>query len=112
MDITLIVAIVGVVGSISGILLSLRKYPHEAAGIDAETMKTYTEALKMQQERYDVLEAKFDAYRAEIESRIDTLEEENDLLKDWAERLVHQVQALGEVPVKIKPRKVKEKQNV
>lgn len=107
MNIELIIGIVGVIGSISAVILSLRKYPHEAAGLDAKTMQTYVEALKLQQERYDTLEAKFDAYRAEIEARIDALEEENNLLKDWAERLVTQVQSLGEVPVKIKPRKGK-----
>lgn len=107
MDVTLIVAIVGVVGSISGILLALRKYPHEAAGLDAETLKTYIEAAKIQQERYNDLEQKFDAYKVQIEARMTALEEENDALKDWAERLVHQVQSLGVEPVKIKQRKAK-----
>ena len=107
MSIELIVAIVGVIGSVSGILLALRKYPHEAAGLDADTLKTYIEAAKIQQERYDTLEKKFDAYRAEIETRIANLEEENELLKDWAERLVYQVQSLGATPVKIKARKAK-----
>ncbi len=80
MDVTLLVAIVGAVGSFSAILLSIRSKPYEM--------------LKMADERL-----------TRLEERITKLEEENELLRDWAERLVAQVKSLGAEPVKMKPKK-------
>lgn len=71
----------------------------QAADIAAERALKLTKRIK---DLEDVVEAQ----GKELEELKDTLED----VQDWAERLVHQVQSLGGVPVKIRIRKKKAEQ--
>lgn len=97
-----------------------RKYNTEADKADAEASKTFEEAAHMASERANQLEirlAKLEAdFRTEIDRlngeikerdkqieqlmrELETKEEVIAQLKDWSERLVHQIQSLGQTPV-------------
>lgn len=94
MTIELIVATVGVLGSITGIMLALRKAPHESNNLDADTIKKYVEAAGNQQSRYNELEAKFDAYKKETDARIETMQTEMDRLSEENAALKKENQSL------------------
>lgn len=119
MNIDLIIGVAGVIGSIAAIVLALRKYPYESRNMDASAAKAYAEAAKSSADRAKEIADEWDAYRKQSETQIENLEkevrelkislkvrqEELENLRDWAERLVHQVQSLGAVPVAMKNRK-------
>jgi len=96
----LIVAIIALLGSVVAIVVPLLKKPHETKKLDAETVKLYTEAMEKAQQTFM---ARID----NLERRIEAVEEENERLTDWAERLVVQVKSYGGVPVRITLPKVK-----
>ena len=119
----LIVAIVGVIGSITGIILALKRQPKEIRQIDgdigAEGIDSIADALKIARdaaaqvtEMQDKLKKTDKTHKAEMDGlRIDVNElkyeldkatAEIDVLKDWSQRLVYQVQSLGADPVKPK----------
>lgn len=117
--ITLIVAIVGVLGSITSLYLSMRKAPKELKRMDIDTgaqaLETTERALQIASDAAEQIQA----VRKELEelshkyfamqTELDETKEDVLRYQDWAERLVHQVQSLGAEPVKIKPKRVKEK---
>lgn len=120
--ITLIVAIVGVLGSAFSLYLSMRKAPKELKRMDIDTgsqalqsteraLKIANDAAEQVQEVRMELEALTTRYIA-MQTELDETKEDVLRYQDWAERLVHQVQSLGAEPVKIKPKRLKEKQNV
>jgi len=95
--------IVGVIGGLSGVAALIDAASRRRAS-RADTMAKYQEiadraaerALKLD-ERVIELETKVNEQAALIHN----LQCENADLRDWAERLVHQVQALGGSPVEI-----------
>lgn len=81
---------------------------------DAECrMKADREALTAAYaQQIDELKTEASELKLEIKDVKDQLTERDrklEELQDWAERLVHQVQSLGEIPVPLKPKKPKEK---
>jgi len=100
MSIELIIGIVGVLGSLAATYIALRKQPQEILKLDAEATNLYAQAMEKAQ-------ASFMARIDNLEVRVTYLEEENELLKDWAERLVFQVKSLGAEPVKMKLKPVR-----
>lgn len=101
----LVSVMIAVLGTVPGVLAwrgQRRKDQAEASKADAEAASTFQEiankaaiqALGLQKRIAD-LEARV----SEQDSEIRILRCERDDLKDWAERLVHQVQALGGKPV-------------
>lgn len=77
----------------------------EAAGKIGMAAASLVEPL---QKRLTVVEAELVETCQQIEAmeqEIKALREENDLLRDWANRLVYQVQSLGVEPVKLKGRR-------
>lgn len=123
MTIELLTGIVGVIGAIVAILLPIMKRPHEVMGMDASTAKTYAESARLSEERareycndleiyktaqeqkFALLEQKYDELKYELEKATAEIE----TLREWSERLVHQVQSLGAEPVKMKPpRKIRQ----
>ncbi len=119
MSIELIIGIVSIFGSLSAIALSLRKYPFESRNMDALAAKSYAEAARSSADRAKEIAGEFEKYQLETESELKRLNDEIRSLKitlkerqetledlrDWAERLVHQVQSLGSEPVKMRQRK-------
>lgn len=126
MNLDLIIGIAGVIGSMAAIFLALRKYPHESRNLDAQASKGFAEAAKLSEEaaklsasRAAISLSELEEYKHETNLEIQALRTEiNDLkaelrerderledLRDWAERLVHQVMSLGGEPVKIRKRK-------
>ena len=97
-----IVMIVSAVTSAIALYYATKKQKHEEASIDSDTINKLYATIKDQDERNNQLRDIFDARVGKLEARITALEEENELLKDWAERLVAQVKSLGHEPVKIK----------
>lgn len=116
MNIELITGIVGIVGAVVAILLPILKRPHELRSMDAMTAKTFAEAAKIEAERAreacDELEAFKDAHKGdiallkkeveELKVKVAAIEQERDDLKDWAERLVHQLRSHDIEPVPFK----------
>lgn len=100
MSIELILGIVGIVGSLAATTIALRKQPHEIKKMDAEATNLYAEAMEKAQNAFL---CRID----NLEKRVTYLEEENSLLRDWAERLVYQVRQLGHEPVKIQLKPVR-----
>jgi len=98
MSLELIIAIVGLGGSVGAIFIALRKAPFENRNLDASASKGYLEALKLADERM----SKVEETARKLETRVAMLEEENEALKEWAERLTKQVRSLGGNPVKLK----------
>ena len=94
MTIELIIAVVGVLGSATGIILALRKAPHESNNLDADTIKKYIEGARIQQDRYNELEAKFDAYKQETDSRIASMQDEMARLSEENQALKKENQSL------------------
>ena len=121
MSIDLIVGIIGVIGSVSAIALALRKYPFESRNMDASAAKSYAEAAKSSADRAKEIADEFEEYKLETEAELKKLnneirslkialkerQETLDDLRDWAERLVHQIQSLGAEPVKIRKHSTK-----
>ena len=99
MSIELVMGIVGIVGSLAATTIALRKQPHETKKLDAEATNLYAQAMEKAQ-------ASFMARIDKLESRVACVEEENGLLRDWAERLVIQVRSSGREPVKMKMQKI------
>ena len=54
------------------------------------------------QAEIDAIKAEYAAKTAELDAKYQRVVEENTDLRDWAERLVHQVQSLGAEPVKLR----------
>lgn len=112
MDFAVIIGVTSAIGSISAILISIFKQPHEVKNVDADTVKKYAEAASLSADRAQTIVEEFNAYRKQSEEKINTLQakvlelekykDENEVLRDWAERLVHQVQSLGGSPVPMK----------
>ena len=102
-----IASLAGVLGGLIAIYATWRKVPHENRGFDASAAEAFEKAATSAAERATRLEErieKLERLTADQETRIETLEAENDDLRDWAERLVHQVQSMGLEPVKIRIR--------
>ncbi len=118
-----IASIVAVIASVIALLLSIRKAPHEENSLDAgaakDAMEAASSAAKMASEAVNTvanLRRQMNQQRIEYENRLADWEkrfneqaeelrkvvEENENLREWAKRLVHQVQALGGDPVKIR----------
>ena len=106
MDVTLIVAIVGVIGSLISTYLALKKQPFTNSESDAQASKAFMETAMKAREDIEEFRKQTDARITVLENRIAVLEEENELLKDWAERLVAQVKSLGHEPVKMKSKQL------
>ena len=133
MDISLIVGLVGIISTVTMIIVGLIKLPNEKRKIDADAAKSFAEAAKLSEEaaafsakRAASSADEFEEYKQKAEEDIHLLKIEIESLKanvkerdekleflmcqlddvqDWAERLVHQVISLGGDPVKIRKRK-------
>ena len=112
MKVSDIVSILAVLVSLGTLLVVWRKMPHEtremdarADGQDAETAGKYLDIADRAAERALKLEKRvteLEAEVAELKALNENLLNDRDDLKDWAERLVHQVKSLGLDPVKLR----------
>ena len=112
MDIGEIIAIVAAVGALIGSVLAWRKTPHETKEIDSRTEGQDADTIS----KYQVIADRAAERALKLEKRVDDLEcevaklkeenrqtrEENLDLRDWADRLVHQVKSLGGDPVRLR----------
>lgn len=133
LDVNLWIGLIGILSTLSMIVLGIIKLPGEKRKLDADAAKTFAEAAKTSEEAA-ALSAKrasesslaFEKYKLTQDKKILILEEEINALKilikekedkmeilqaqlddvqDWAERLVFQIKALGADPVKIRKKK-------
>jgi hypothetical protein len=75
--------------------------------VEAETASIYQDIADRSAERALKLDIRMSVLEKIVEKQakeLQRLREENADLRDWAERLVHQVIGLGVEPVKIRPR--------
>lgn len=109
----LISSLVSLLGSGLVVWVAAKKAPAEIRGIDADATKTNAEAAIALNEglvrRVERLEAELAEACEQVEGmkkEISDLRAENTALHNWAERLAHQVQSMGGVPVPLshKPR--------
>lgn len=117
MDLTLILGIVSIIGSLAAVLIAILRRPHEVKNLDADTVKKYAEAASSSADRAHDTAVELEEYRKNSEAKIKSLEDkiteleaykaENESLRNWSERLVHQVISLGGIPVPMKLANVK-----
>jgi len=94
-DITFVLSIVGVISGLIALYVSLRKLP-----LDLQKQKSDFEAAKTK--RIVLLETRVSNLETQVEAQakiIKKLRGENNDLKKWADKLVHQVVELGGIPV-------------
>ena len=124
-DWTVIFGIASMLGSIVALVVALKKQPYENKKLDADAAKGFAEAAKLSEEaaqmsasRAAVSANEFLAYKSQTQKQLTDLQcevgklkaeirerdERLEDLQDWCERLVHQVQSYGGVPVKIRTR--------
>lgn len=133
LDWNIIIGLVGILSTLSMIVLSIVKLPAERKKMNADSAKSFSEAAKISEEaaalsakRALIATNEFNEYKLQVKGEIEELHCEINKLKDsdrakdlviedlliklddvqdWAERLVHQVKSLGGDPVKIRQRK-------
>jgi septal ring factor EnvC (AmiA/AmiB activator) len=111
------------VSSLIALYMAIKKQPHEIRQLDAntdsadaDTAEKYQRIANLAAERALGLERRLSQLENEkiqmaieldkIKAELVAKNEEIATLRDWAERLVHQVQAFGEVPVKLRAKAV------
>jgi hypothetical protein len=89
--------------------VTYEEYVKKSAENSANWSKRYDEL----EEKYNTLEKKYNIESKEWSDRysllacqMSSLIRSNEDIKDWAERLVHQVESLGKIPVKIRTRSI------
>ena len=117
-----IAAILAVLVSLGTLVITWRKMPHETKELDARTGSQEAETASKRADtvtKYQEIADRAAAKALKLETRVDELEakidlleainlklqEDNEDLREWATRLVHQVQSLGDEPVKLRERK-------
>jgi predicted RNase H-like nuclease (RuvC/YqgF family) len=115
MQVSDVIAIMAALISLGSMLLVWRKMPHETREMDARTDSTEADTAdkfmtiaNRAAERVIVLENRVKELETEVAQLKDYNRQchlEREDLKDWAERLVHQIQSMGVEPVKLRKRK-------
>ena len=93
---------IALVASFVAILVSLFKTKPEIRALSGDSAESYSEAAKNYAEQVVKLQerlTKAEESLATVMGEINELRKENGDLRDWAERLTHQVKSLGAVPV-------------
>jgi chromosome segregation ATPase len=119
MDAFNVVSVLSLIVSFALPYVAWRKLSHDIRqtdastdNTDADTAEKYQRIANLAAERALGLERRLTQLEDEkialavkvttLETKLAAKDEEIATLRDWAERLVHQVQALGEVPVKLR----------
>lgn len=111
--IVIITSLAALSGSAIAIWRSIKTAPAEIRNTDADAAESSAQAVTLyakqvsdlKREIMEMEKAHELSYQelkndnADMRRRLDVLQKENDLLRDWAQRLAHQVQALGGTPV-------------
>jgi DNA-binding transcriptional regulator GbsR (MarR family) len=102
----------GLIIALWTVFKGLRTQPHEISQINADTVGKYQEAANRAVEQLLSLEGLLKSTQSELESAkrlikeqgdmIAKLKSENDDLRDWADRMVHQLMAHEIEPVKLR----------
>lgn len=109
-----IAALFSVSASAAAVIIALRKAPHEVRQLEVGAKNTEADVAS----KYQSIAEKAAERALKLDDRMLTLEKENELLRsemnalkasnedlrEWADRLVHQVIGLGGTPVKIRVR--------
>jgi len=117
--ITLVLALVSLVGAGVTVITSLKKTPHENQQLDGDAANKYAQAAATVANENLRMAAKVGA----LEKRIDALEASNMTLEqtieaervrsrkfeDWAKRLSYQIRSLGQIPVPFEDEEPEEK---
>ncbi len=133
LDWNIIIGLVGILSTLSMIVLGIVKLPAERKKMNADSAKSFAEAAKISEEaaalsakraliasddletyktqvKLDIDELKCEIEKLKLENKakdeiIEGLQVQLDDVQDWAERLVYQVKSLGGDPVKIRKHK-------
>jgi predicted nuclease with TOPRIM domain len=107
------VTVFTLVASISAVIIAWRRAPAEVRQINNSAANSISEAAKILVEpltkrvddleveladacdKYDTLKGKYET----LEEQYRELRRENEIMDEWARRLVHQVQSMGGAPV-------------
>lgn len=104
MGLELISNLAAIVLALVAVYVAWRKTPAERRDIEGSAADKFEQIAGRAALRIDTLEKRVDELERQLKdakSRIGELEGENGDLRDWAERLVHQVRSLGQEPVKL-----------
>jgi chromosome segregation ATPase len=91
---SLIVGISGVILGLGSLIVAFLKKPHETQSLDAQTIKTYAEAAKINADRAENTAKMMDARNADLMMRVTELENERETLRAEREALGDRVKAL------------------
>jgi hypothetical protein len=103
-----VTSIVALIGALVALYVAWRKTPAEVKNVDADTAGKYQEIADKAAIRALALEERvtdLEATMLKQAGQIAILQAENALLRNWADRLVHQVRMRGDVPVEMDPSK-------
>lgn len=92
--------------AIIGAVIVWRKYKPEQRALDGEAAIKYQQVASQAAAREIEFMTKIDALEKrveELERSLDRAEKLASKLEDWTQRLTHQVQSLGAIPVQFEP---------
>lgn len=90
----LIIGILGLATGLGSIIVAFLKKPHETRSLDAQTVKTYAEAAKLEADRAADTALRMDARNLELYNRVSALEAERSVLRTERENLTVRVKSL------------------
>ena len=93
--------VVAITSALVAAYIAIRKTPAEVDNLASTTADKWQQIADRAAEKA----LKLDERVTEMEGELRCMREENEDLRDWAERLVHQIRMLGQEPVKIRERK-------
>jgi len=99
--------IIAIVGSVIAIALSILKTKPEIRSINGETAESYSQAARNYADQVVDLQtrlSKAEQSLSVIMGEVNQLRKQNEDLREWAERLTHQVKSMGGEPVQMRVR--------
>ncbi len=95
--------LIAIIAAVSALLVAFFKTRPEIRKLDGDAAKSYSEAAHNYASQVTDLQERLARAEKEL-ATLTKLREENSDLREWAERLVHQVRSLGGEPVTLRIR--------
>lgn len=100
MSIDNIVALLTFLASAIAVFFSIRKQGREGKNIDADTIDKLYTTIERQEVRYENLKRDFEEYKLITTAQVASIAQENVRLRNWANRLVKQLEDAQIIPYK------------